>query len=58
MRILFLLAALLCLPLSSTAITLHAEASAATETQAKREALAALSDSILINVQSEASRYV
>lgn len=46
------------LPLTAPAATLHAEARAATEQQAKREALAALADSILVNVQSESSSYV
>ena len=40
------------------AATIHAEARAATEQQAKREALVALADSILVNVQSESSSYV
>jgi hypothetical protein len=56
LRLLFL--ALLCLPLTSHAITLRNEARAATEAQAKREALAALADSIFVNVQSESSSYV
>lgn len=58
MRIRFLLLALLYLPLAAPAVTLRAEARAATEAQAKREALAALADSILVNVQSESSSYV
>lgn len=49
---------LICLSVSAQASTLHAEARAATEQQAKREALAALADSILVNVQSESSSYV
>ena len=49
---------LLCLPFATQAVTLHAEARAATEQQAKREALAALADSILVNVKSESSSYV
>lgn len=49
---------LLCLPLTAPAVTLHTEARAATEQQAKREALAALADSILVNVQSESFSHV
>jgi hypothetical protein len=49
---------LLCLPFATQGTTLHAEARASTEQQAKREALAALADSILVNVQSESSSYV
>lgn len=49
---------LLCLTLVAQATTLHAEARAGTEIQAKREALAALADSILVNVQSESSSHV
>lgn len=49
---------LLGFPFLADAATLHAEARAATEQQAKREALAALADSILVNVQSESSSYV
>ena len=37
---------------------MQAEARAPNEQQAKREALAALADSILVNVQSESSSYV
>lgn len=44
---------LLLLPVASHGTTLHANARAATEEQAKREALAALADSILVNVKSE-----
>lgn len=58
MHIYLLIFALLCLPFTTRAATLHAEARAATEQQAKREALAALADSILVNVQSEFSSYV
>src|SRR5271169_1246565 len=57
MRNIFLLI-LLCLPLAAPATTLHAEARAASEQQAKREALAALADSILVDVQSESSSRV
>lgn len=46
------------IPFAAPATTLHAEARAGTEAQAKREALAALADSILVNVQSESSSYV
>ena len=53
---LFILA-LLFLPLNSFAAILQAEARSTTEQQAKREALAALADSILVNVQSESSSY-
>lgn len=49
---LFLLV-LCCLPLSVSALTLQAEARAATAEQAKREALAALAESIFVNVKSE-----
>ena len=49
---------LFCLPFASQATTLHAEARASSEQQAKREALAALADSILVNVQSESSSYM
>jgi hypothetical protein len=55
-RLFFLLP--LIFPLSVSAATLHAEARAATEQLAKRDALAALADSILVNVQSESSSYV
>lgn len=58
MHIRLLILALLVLPLSVSAATLHAEARAATEQRAKREALAALADSILVNVQSESSSHV
>jgi hypothetical protein len=58
MRPFILLLTLLVIPVFATAATLHAEARAATEQQAKREALAALADSILVNVQSESSSYV
>lgn len=58
MHIRLLFFVLLCLPLTAPAATLHAEARAATEQQAKREALAALADSILVNVQSESSSTV
>lgn len=58
MRTFIFLLALLGMPSFATAVTLHAEARAATEQQAKREALAALADSILVNVQSESSSYV
>ena len=53
---LFILA-LLVLPLNCLAAILQAEARSTTEQQAKREALAALADSILVNVQSESSSY-
>jgi hypothetical protein len=53
---LFILA-LLVLPFNSLAEILQAEARSATEQQAKREALAALADSILVNVQSESSSF-
>lgn len=46
------------LPLPTQAVMLKAEARAATEQQAKSEALAALADSIFVNVQSEYSSYV
>jgi hypothetical protein len=55
-RLLFILA-LLVLPLNCLAAILQAEARSSTEQQAKREALAALADSILVNVQSESSSY-
>jgi len=43
------------LPFAAHAATVQSEARAATEAQAKREALAALADSIFINVKSETS---
>jgi hypothetical protein len=49
----FFFIALCCLPLSVSALTLQAEARAATAEQAKREALAALAESIFINVKSD-----
>lgn len=49
---------MLCLPVAAPAITLQAEARAATEAQARRDALAALADSIFVNVQSEMSSHV
>jgi hypothetical protein len=52
------LCALLTLPLNIFAATLKAEVQASTEAQAKREALAALADSIFVNVQSESSSHV
>lgn len=58
MRPFILLLTLLVMPVYATAATLHAEARAATEQQAKREALAALADSILVNVQSESLSHV
>jgi hypothetical protein len=45
-------------PFSAIAATLHAEARAATEQQARREALGALADSIFVNVQSESTSQV
>jgi hypothetical protein len=57
MRLLSLLL-LFCLPLAAYPAILQAEARASNEQQAKREALAALADSILVNVQSEFSSYV
>jgi hypothetical protein len=44
---------MLCLPILSHALSLKAEARAPNEQQAKREALAALADSILVEVKSE-----
>lgn len=44
-------------PFTVQAITLHASARAATEPQAKREALAALADSIMVEIQSESVSY-
>lgn len=58
MHIRLLVFALLFLPLTAHAATLHAEARAATEAQARRDALAALADSIFVNVQSEMSSHV
>lgn len=58
MRIFLLFFVLLYFPFEAAAATLKAEARSATEQQAKREALAALADSILVNVQSESSSYV
>jgi hypothetical protein len=52
MRILSLLL-LLFLPITSHALTLKVEARAASEPQANRETLAALADSILVEVKSE-----
>ena len=57
MRILSLLL-LLFLPSTSHALTLKVEARAASEPQAKREALAALADSILVEVKSEVTSNV
>ena len=57
MRILSLLL-LLILPFTSHALTLEVEARANTEQQAKREALAALADSILVEVKSEVTSNV
>jgi hypothetical protein len=45
------------LPLNGLAAILQAEARSTTEQQAKREALASLADSILVNVQSESTSY-
>lgn len=50
-RLLFL--ALFCFPLTTNALTLIVEARASDEQQAKRDALAALVDSILVEVKSE-----
>jgi hypothetical protein len=58
MRIRLLFLAVICLPLTAHATTLRNEARAGNEAQAKREALAALADSIFVNVQSESSSYV
>lgn len=58
MRRHFFLLLLLCMPASAVAATLRAEARAPTEQQAKREALAALADSIFVNVQSESFSYI
>lgn len=58
MHIRFSILVFLALSLPVHAVMLHAEARAATEQQAKREALAALADSILVDVQSESSSYV
>ncbi len=58
MRLALLLMSLLGIPASAVAATLHAEARAATEQQARREALAALADSIFVNVRSESTSYV
>lgn len=58
MRFGLLLLTLLSLSNFAVAVTLRAEARASSEQQARREALAALADSILVNVQSESSSYV
>lgn len=58
MHIRFLFLALLCLPLTTHAVTRHAEASAASKDEAQRQALADLANSIFVNVQSESSSYV
>lgn len=57
MRIVSLLL-LLSLPFTSHALTLKVEARAANEQQAKREAMAALADSILVEVKSEVTSNV
>lgn len=57
MRLLSLLF-LFTFPLAAHPAIMQAEARAPNEQQAKREALAALADSILVNVQSESSSYV
>jgi hypothetical protein len=49
---------LLCLPFVTQALSLKVEARATTESQAKREALAALADSILVEVKSEVTSNV
>jgi len=49
---------LLCLPFATHALALKVEARATTEQQAKREALAALADSILVEVKSEVTSNV
>lgn len=57
MRIIGLLL-LIYLPLTGHALTLKVEARATTEAQAKREALSALADSILVEVKSEVTSNV
>lgn len=58
MRFGLLLLTLLVMPTFASAVTLQAEARASSEQQARREALAALADSIFVNVQSEFSSYM
>lgn len=53
MRSFILIFSLLAFPCFANAITLRAEARAPSEQQARREALAALADSIFVNVKSE-----
>ena len=53
-----LLLALICLPLTSQAAVLEAEARAANKDEAQRQALSSLANSIFVNVQSENTSHV
>ena len=58
MHIRLVLLTLLCLPLAAHAVLLQAEARAANQDEARRQALSSLANSIFVNVQSENSSHV